>query len=129
MECFRYIYLMCNHGMTDFDKLGNVIDVTSHPTHAMNPIDCNRYAREEQQSPMARHRFRCMFCGALDQTNQSAAACPTSDFALNLPNAEVRRRCKRLYLADYAPGDRRTSQMLSSCLSGPHAGGHALTDE
>jgi hypothetical protein len=47
------------------DKQGNVIDPTSHRTHAMNPIDRARYDADEFEQPPARHKFRCMFCGAL----------------------------------------------------------------
>jgi hypothetical protein len=48
-----------------FDLLGHNIDATSHPTHAMNPIDRVFYAREEWDVPSAHHKFKCMFCGAL----------------------------------------------------------------
>ena len=51
--------------MTDaFDKWGNLIDITSDPTHAMNPIDRQRYEDEDLEPPPRHHRFKCMFCGA-----------------------------------------------------------------
>ena len=61
---------------TGRDKLGNVIDLSSHPTHAMNPIDRAFYEAEEFEQPAARHTFRCMFCGALDDTAEAIAPCP-----------------------------------------------------
>ena len=59
-----------------FHKLGNVIDVASHPTHAMNTIDRQLYVDEEWPMPARRHRFKCMFCGALDRTDKASARCP-----------------------------------------------------
>jgi len=59
-----------------FDLDGNWIDVTSNPTHAMNPIDRRFYETEEWELPPRRHQFRCMFCSALDQTPKAAARCP-----------------------------------------------------
>ncbi len=58
------------------DKQGNRIDITSHATHAMNPIDRAFYDAEEWEHPPARHVFRCMFCGVLDQSPEAAAPCP-----------------------------------------------------
>jgi hypothetical protein len=60
----------------DTDRLGNIIDTRSHLTHAMNPINRNFYAAEEWDQPAAHHEFRCMFCGALDQTGEAVAPCP-----------------------------------------------------
>jgi len=62
----------------DTDRLGNIIDTKSHRTHAMNPIDRNFYAAEEWDQPAAQHEFRCMFCGALDQTSEAATPCSGS---------------------------------------------------
>ena len=61
---------------TGRDQLGNLIDLASPRTHAMNPIDRTFYAAEEFEQPPARHTFRCMFCGALDGTGTAAAPCP-----------------------------------------------------
>jgi len=58
------------------DSQGNLIDVTSHSTHAMNPIDRAFYRREEWDEPAAHHQFRCMFCGALDRTDKAVMPCP-----------------------------------------------------
>ena len=60
----------------NYDKLGNWIDVTSHSTHAMNPIDRTRFEDEDWEFPDARHEFSCMFCGALDDTPKAKAPCP-----------------------------------------------------
>ncbi len=61
---------------TGRDKQGNLIDLASHATHAMNPIDRAFYDAEEWEQPPARHLFKCMFCGALDGTTAAAASCP-----------------------------------------------------
>ena len=61
---------------TGRDQLGNLIDLSSHRTHAMNPIDRAFYAAEEFEQPPARHTFRCMFCGALDDSAEAAVPCP-----------------------------------------------------
>jgi len=42
----------------------------------MNPIDRAFYEAEEFEQPPARHTFRCMFCGALDDTAEAIAPCP-----------------------------------------------------
>jgi hypothetical protein len=45
--------------MTDaFDKCGNLIDITSDPTHAMNPIDRQWYDNEDLEPPPSHHRFK-----------------------------------------------------------------------
>jgi hypothetical protein len=60
---------------TGRDKQGNLIDRTSHATHAMNPIDRAFYEAQEWEQPPARHIFRCMFCGALDDRAEAARPC------------------------------------------------------
>lgn len=60
---------------TGRDKQGNVIDLASHATHAMNPIDRAFYEAQEWELPAPRHAFRCMFCGALDDTAEAARSC------------------------------------------------------
>jgi hypothetical protein len=52
------------------DKLGNLLDLTSHPTHAMNPIDRAFYDAEEFDQPAARTSS-----AALDDTAKAAAPC------------------------------------------------------
>jgi hypothetical protein len=46
-----------------------------HPTHAMNPIDRAFMRDDEQAEPPERYKFRCLFCGALDTTDEAAAPC------------------------------------------------------
>ena len=58
------------------DMCGNLIDITSDPTHAMNPIDRQWYDKEGLEPPPSHHRFKCMFCGAFDHTKEAAAPCP-----------------------------------------------------
>jgi hypothetical protein len=61
---------------TGYDELGNLIDLSSHATHAMNPIDRAFDDAVEFEPPPARHVFKCMFCGALDDTAAAGAPCP-----------------------------------------------------
>jgi hypothetical protein len=60
----------------DIDNPPVLIDPHSHKSHAMNPIDRGRYAAEDQEPPSERHFFRCMFCGAFDQSRRAAEPCP-----------------------------------------------------
>lgn len=53
------------------DAASNLIDIASHPTHAMNPVESGR-----GDHPIAPdHQFRCIYCGALNQTERAAAFC------------------------------------------------------
>ena len=53
-----------------------LIDPHSHKSHNMHPIDRGHYAAEDWEPPSERHFFKCMYCGALDQTCRAAALCP-----------------------------------------------------
>jgi hypothetical protein len=60
-----------------FDTQGNVIDLTSHKSHAMNPIMPYEYERDGAAPPPRRFKFRCMFCGAFDNSREGRRPCST----------------------------------------------------
>ena len=70
-----------------------------------------------------------MLAGALGDLSDQSTACSTSEFALNLANAEVRGRGKCLDLTDDALLGDGPAQVFSPGFGGPHAGGHAFADE
>ena len=64
--------------------------------------------------------------GTFGDFSDDTAARTAGDFALNLANAEVGGRGKRLDLTDDALLGGWPAQMLSPALGGPHAGGHTF---
>jgi len=60
----------------DYDDRGERRVITWHATHRMNTIDRAFYEAQEWEQPPAHHRFKCMFCGAIDSTAEASSPCP-----------------------------------------------------
>jgi hypothetical protein len=67
--------------------------------------------------------------GSFGNLADDPTACTTSNFALNLPDAEGGGSCEFLYFSNDPLWNRRASEVFSSRLGGSHAGGHPFADE